>query len=496
MKLLFHFAYFSFFIPIAASVRLRNENDSRKLDGWFDEFETGQCEQDSNLVPTSGQLKAMIFNMYLLPCAPGMGNTDMMPCQEAPLRDARTDEIATWMKTRDEDVIMVQELFSYHDKIRDAMIEASYCHYVATTRSSATGSGLAIYSKYPIEEHIFEEWPNWTTSFENALDSKGVLYAKIRKGEEYVHVFNLHTTSTTYETGSQSDREEQFWQTRRMIDYKNINMNELVLVGGDMNTNRYAYENGEENYQLMLQLLGASGFKTNGNYLYTYDTVVNPLTASKYEGETHQELLDYMFYDTESVTPFDESSCEIIRPVGTVITDTNDPRSMLSDHLPVTCNISYPTANNPSPSDDPMFFAEVTVRRARVCDADITSGFTPGSGDSDPYVDVRIHINGSEHECDKTSTIDNTNDPEWNEIISCSNVQFQATDRVLISFDAYDDDSWLNGGPDFIGTGVIAVNPIGGDFSSRVPLAYGNCNEDGADGHLFFSVHLNEVQGS
>jgi endonuclease/exonuclease/phosphatase family metal-dependent hydrolase len=174
------------------------------------------------------------------------------------------------------------------------MIEASYCHYVATTRGSATGSGLAIYSKYPIEEYNFEEWPNWTTSVENFLDSKGVLYANIRKGEEYVHVFNLHTTSTTYETGSQSDREEQFWQTRRMIDYKNINMNELVLVGGDMNTNRYAYENGEENYQTMLQLLGAAGFVTNGNYQYTYDTVMNPLTASTYEEETQQELLDYM----------------------------------------------------------------------------------------------------------------------------------------------------------------------------------------------------------
>jgi len=506
MKLLFHFAYFSFFIPTAASVRFRNENDSRKLDGWFDEFETGgQCEQDSNLVPTSGQLKAMIFNMYLLPCAPGMGNTDMMPCQEAPLRDARTDEIAIWMKTRDEDVIMVQELFSYHDKIRDAMIEASYCHYVATTYG-LTGSGLAIYSKYPIEEHNFEEWPSWTTNFENLLDSKGVLYAKIRKGEEYVHVFNLHTTSTSYEFGSQSDREEQFWQTRRMIDYKNINMNELVLVGGDMNTNRYADEHeameenvrsngewitGEQNYNLMRELLGAGAFNTIGNYNFTYDTVENPLTRSKYEvGEIHRQLLDYMLYDQHGLLPYQESFCEIIKPVDA---DIGYHEGMLSDHLPVTCNILYPTGNHPdhSPSDSAMFFAEVTILRATVCDADYLGG-----GASDSYIDVRIHVNDEDHECGKTSTIDNTNNPEWNEDISCSNYPFQATDRVLISFHAYDDDSSVIAVTNFIGTGITAVNPMGEDFEGRVTLEYGNCNEIGEVGHLFFNVHLREVQGS
>jgi len=490
MKLLFHLAYFSFFIQITGSVRLRNENGLRKLqsdeqDGWLYEyeFETGQCEQD-NLVPTPGQLKVMVFNMWLITCVLG---TDMAPCQSTSEREIRVDEIAKWMKTRDEDVILVQELFSFHDQIRDGMIEASYCHYVATTNGNL-GSGLAIYSKYPIEEHEFREWASWTTSGENFLDSKGVLYAKIRKGGEHVHFSNLHTTSTTY-SGSQSDREEQFRLTRRMIDGKHINTNELVLVGGDMNTNKYAYGNGEEIYRGMLQLLHADVFDTGGNR-YTYDTEANALTASKYdEGVTHQELLDYILYDQYSVNPFDESSCEIIIPIAPGFPDSTGPESMLSDHLPVTCNILYPTANpNPPPSDGPMFFAEVTVQRASVCDAD-----SAGGGYSDPYVDVRIHINDSEHECGKTSTIDETNDPAWDETISCSNVQFQATDRVLISFYAYDDDSFLSGGPDFIGTGVTAVNPNGEDFAGHVPLAYGNCNENG---QLYYSVQLNEVQGS
>merc|ERR1712129_471004 len=100
--------------------------------------------------------------------------------------------------------------------------------------------------------------------------------------------------------------------------------------------------------------------------------------------------------------------------------------------------ISYITANptanvnslvNSLTFDSRMFFAVVTVQRALVCDAD-----SSGGGYSDPYVDVRIHINDSEHECVKTTALVETNDPEWDEPISCSNVQFQATDKVWISF--------------------------------------------------------------
>ena len=86
---------------------------------------------------------------------------------------------------------------------------------------------------------------------------------------------------------------------------------------------------------------------------------------------------------------------------------------MLSDHLPVTCNILYPTANLSEPNHDCcMFFAEVMVLRASVCHAD-----SWGAGDSDPYVSVRISINDSDHECDRTTTKSETNNPTWNEMM-------------------------------------------------------------------------------
>jgi len=416
----------------------------------------------------------------------GLGNW-LMPCQEELERYERVDEIAKWFETRDEDVIMVQELFTFHSRIRNAMYAASYCHYVATT-SGLSGSGLAIYSKYPIEEDEFLPWPDYGTNSESMLDSKGVLYAKIRKGEEYVHVFNLHTTSTT-NSGSQSDRDDQFIQTRSLIDQKQINSNELILIGGDFNQNKYAEENGQENYENMLGTLHAAAFERNEDqFNYTYDTVANALTRSKYyEGETHQELLDYILYDTESVIPNDESSCEIIRPVSTITDDTDDPKSMLSDHLPVTCTISYTTENpNPPTSDSPMFFAEVTVRRASVCQAD-----TWGGGYSDTFINIRIFKNGEvQAGCGTTTTINDTNDPVWEEMISCSNVQFQATDRILITFDAYDGDSGFNGSADFIGTGSIAVTPSGVDFNGDVKLEHGDCDENG---HLEYRIELKQV---
>ena len=114
-------------------------------------------------------------------------------------------EIAKWFSEREEDVVLFQEVWSFHDELRDGMSNAGYCHYIISTRSA--GSGLAIFSKYPIIKQDYRDWfdafgkgesmsPE-LSNFEAFFADKGVLYATILKVDTPIHVFNMHTNSDT-----------------------------------------------------------------------------------------------------------------------------------------------------------------------------------------------------------------------------------------------------------------------------------------------------------
>ena len=112
--------------------------------GFGDEIHTqatlGSCRESTT---GAGAVKIMSFNTFLIPCIP------TAKCQEDDAKEARVAEIGAWFKDREEDIILLQELWSFHDEIRDGMTSAGYCHYVITDRIN--GSGLAIFSKHPIE---------------------------------------------------------------------------------------------------------------------------------------------------------------------------------------------------------------------------------------------------------------------------------------------------------------------------------------------------------
>ena len=119
--------------------------------GTDDEVHTqgtlGTCRETTTDATT---IKVMTLNTFLINCLPGV------TCQEEVPREARVRDITTWFEDRDEDVVLFQEVWSYHDVLRDGMAEAGFCHYVMTERSS--GSGLAIFSKHPIENADFSDW--------------------------------------------------------------------------------------------------------------------------------------------------------------------------------------------------------------------------------------------------------------------------------------------------------------------------------------------------
>merc|ERR1711884_431587 len=105
---------------------------------------------------------------------------------------------------------------------------------------------------------------------------------------------------------------------------------------------------------------------------------------------------------------------------------------------------------------------------------------------------ILIHIKvkiGNEH-CGKTSVKSETNNPTWNEVISCKNYQFNSSSPPRITFEAYDQDSLFTWGDDFIGSGSIVIDTKSGDYDGNVKLHKQDCDEDGI---LYFRIHLKQV---
>lgn len=83
----------------------------------------GACKQTDPSSPSS--LKVMSFNTYFIFCLPfGIGT-----CQESDMREDRLGKITKWFEGREEDVVIMQEIWSFKEEIKSGMTEeAGFCH--------------------------------------------------------------------------------------------------------------------------------------------------------------------------------------------------------------------------------------------------------------------------------------------------------------------------------------------------------------------------------
>ncbi|KAL9180418.1 hypothetical protein ACHAXT_008388 [Thalassiosira profunda] len=299
----------------------------------------GTCRESTSGAST---LQVLSLNTFLINCLPGA------KCQEDDARAVRVGEVTAWFEDREEDVVLLQEVWSYHDEIRDGMTNAGYCHYVMS--ESSIGSGLGIFSKYPISETDFTDWfdafgigdgmaPN-PFNVEGYVADKGVLYAKIDKDGVPIHIFNLHAQSDT--SGDNHDiRLKQFEMVRSFVDSKAIPADEFVLLGGDYNEDKdcrsrscegEAKCEGQAYYDEMIEMLSAGVARTASANVFTYNSYKNNILKDLYQDTDcfYRYTLDYIFWSENHLAAADSSFCEVLDPLGTDGID-------LSDHLPVAC---------------------------------------------------------------------------------------------------------------------------------------------------------------
>jgi len=322
---------------------------------YADLLEHGENEGTCKEGTPSNQLKVMTHNVFLINCPPFIGDANIgglrpVPCQDMADKEERIGRVMEWVQTRDEDVIVFQELFNLRHEITDGMVAAGFCHYVVTYKGQS-GSGSAIFSKYPIEDFDFWDYYDfegnmaWTNGEAWASD-RGIMHAEIKKGGRSHHVYNTHTLSNSV-SEEHERRMEQYLEMREKAEGKSAD--DLVVFAGDMNENKYHDDVGDLYYREMLTELDASDPKLEGDQIYSYDNVRNALTGSVYprwaKGDS-QELLDYVLYSNAHLQPSD-SSCEILTPTWPENCEGSGAEDIgcnLSDHYPVTCTFTFDAA--------------------------------------------------------------------------------------------------------------------------------------------------------
>jgi len=300
----------------------------------------GTCKEGS----PSGQLTVMTYNTFLLSCASGLSviSTELdIACQRPDDQDERIGRMMEWVQTRDEDVIVFQELFNLREKVTAGMVAAGFCHYVVTPFGD-DGDGSATFSKHPMGEVDFWDYYDFTgedseripAQVEALVTDRGIMYAEVLKDGQSNHIYNTHTLSNSL-TEEHLRRMGQYTAMREVSEGKSAS--DLVLFAGDMNEDKYNHEVQDEYYLNMLRELDATEPRQEGDQQFSYDNVKNPLPATWYppEEQVYEELLDYVLVSNAHRQPFD-SSCSILKPVwpegcGESIA------CQVSDHFPVTC---------------------------------------------------------------------------------------------------------------------------------------------------------------
>ncbi len=220
------------------------------------------------------------------------------------------------------DLVLLQEVFS--DSSRRRLLDALGDAYPHRSRVLGRDSGVfqdggvMILSEWPIEAEA-ELTFGATCAGADCLADKGVLYARINKQGHRLHVFATHLqASKRY----RAVRERQIRALRAMIDEMDLPADEPVLIGGDLNVNRFADpETGA--FTAMTNMLDAThpAPPAGGIHEPTKDAARNQLVY----GTSHR-LIDYLLYSNRH-----------LRPVA-AFNQVRRPRAEgrdLSDHFPV-----------------------------------------------------------------------------------------------------------------------------------------------------------------
>lgn len=206
------------------------------------------------------------YNLYCLPWLACMMKPETCPHSY--------DRAKAFLKhIPDFDVIGLQEVWSPRYQQVEAFAKKQGYHVVGSSQASfksmlglrVFGGGLMIISKYPIEatrELVFDRGVA-----SDGFVTKGVLYAKVKIGSSYVHVFNTHMQASYGYEYKEHDpyaliRRKQIDQVSSFIAKIALDDDHPIITMGDFNVNAIHHpELGGDSreYTEMLSTLACGG---------------------------------------------------------------------------------------------------------------------------------------------------------------------------------------------------------------------------------------------
>jgi len=149
---------------------------------------------DEKLLPRQ-HIKILTYNIFLRP--PPVKNNE---------NDWKDERLADFIKLLDcYDIICLQEMFGAFNNRKQELIRYAnrsglffYCDSPSPSFFSKflVDGGLLILSRFPIVESEFRPFKYCVLS--DSLAHKGILYAKIKIGEAYLSIFNVHLQASYF----------------------------------------------------------------------------------------------------------------------------------------------------------------------------------------------------------------------------------------------------------------------------------------------------------
>ncbi|XP_020706292.1 putative neutral sphingomyelinase isoform X2 [Athalia rosae] len=213
-------------------------------------------------------------------------------------RSVRMGAIADKLLTGDYDVICLQEIWSINDfkmiraKVREQL---PYSHYFY---SGVVGSGICMFSRFPIQDVIFHKWPlnGYVHKIHHGdwFGGKGVGLCRIKFKNMRINVYlaHLHAEYNRDNDEYKAHRVLQAFDTAQFIRMTMEGVDAIVL-GGDLNT-----EPKDIAYRLIRGIANLEdACSINNNNLGTNECANNSYTSKKLaKQEPDGKRIDHILY--------------------------------------------------------------------------------------------------------------------------------------------------------------------------------------------------------
>lgn len=205
--------------------------------------------RDKILKRENKEIKVLTYNIFLRP--------PLIKNNENDWKDERLADFVNHLVNFD--VICLQEMFGTFTSRKQMFIRAAtlagFFFFVDTGSPSfsskyLTDGGLLILSRFPIEDISYFPFPYGVIS--DSIAEKGIIYAKIKIQNSYLHLFTTHLQASyfgsseenfviSFETRMQQIKYVNYFMIDILKNFYDKNKDKILLVG-DFNVDAFKYQ--------------------------------------------------------------------------------------------------------------------------------------------------------------------------------------------------------------------------------------------------------------